>query len=124
MARVSDMFPSTYLKAADLRGRAVPVTIRTVDQEELGGEQKYIVYFEGKDRGLVLNKTNANMIASSYGDETLKWTGCDVVLYPDKVPFQGRIVDAIRVRIPAAPEEVREPGSDESGAGEGDDIPF
>ena len=67
--RVSQAFPSNYLKAADLQGRNVPVTMNRVEMEDIGGDHKPVVYFNGKDKGVVLNKTNANNIAQLYGDD-------------------------------------------------------
>jgi hypothetical protein len=97
--RISAAFPSTYLKAADLQGRTVPVAIDRVELEEIGGEHKPILYFQGKEKGLVLNKTNANNIAAVYGDDTDDWIGGGIQLFPTMVDFQGRSVEAIRVRV-------------------------
>ena len=71
-----------------------------VEFEVLGDNKKLILYFEGKDRGLVLNKTNANNIANAYGDDTDDWIGKQIVLFEAMVDFQGRTVPAIRVRMP------------------------
>jgi hypothetical protein len=65
------------------------------------GETKPVLYFVGKKKGLVLNKTNATKLSAAYGDETDEWAGKDVILYPDQATFQGRVVDCIRVRVPA-----------------------
>ena len=43
------------------------------------------------------------VIASHFGNETNNWSGKQIELYIEKVPFQGMIVDAIRVRLPSAP---------------------
>ena len=70
--RVSAAFPSPYLKASDLQGRRIPVKILRVEMQELGDELKPVVYFEGKAKGLVLNKTNANTISAAKGDRPLR----------------------------------------------------
>ena len=96
--KMSDAFPSAFLKAADLKGRAVRVTIAGVSVEKIGDDTKPIVHFVGKEKGLVLNKTNSNRIVEATGsDETDDWDGWSVTLYPCKVDFQGKRVDAIRV---------------------------
>ncbi len=100
--RISAAFPSTYLKATDLGGRNISVSIDRVVMEDLGSEEKPVVYFQGAQKGLVLNKTNANTIASVYGDDTTAWQGQPVVLVEAMVDFQGRSVAAIRVRMPQA----------------------
>jgi len=102
--RISNAFPSDYLKAADLQGRAVTVTMSHVDMREIGGEPKPILYFKGKEKGMVLNKTNAGKIAEMFGDDTDDWEGGEVILYEAMVDFQGKTVAAIRVRL--APRKV------------------
>lgn len=117
---INGAFPSTYLKAADLQGRRVSVTIDKVVMEDIGGEHKPVVKFHGKDRGIVLNKTNAAMISEiANSDETDDWKGVKVVLYPTKTDFQGKRVDCIRVDYPGdgkpAPKVTHsEPVDDES----------
>lgn len=97
---VNDAFPSKYLKAADLQGRQVSVAMANVAYEKMGDDTKLVLYFAGKDKGLVLNKTNANNIAAIYGQDTDGWIGKSVVLVEALVDFQGRSVPAIRVRGP------------------------
>lgn len=113
---INSLFPSNYLKAADLKGAARQVTIESVAVEDMGqGEKKPVLKFAGVPTGLVLNKTNAQMIAAHFGTETTSWTGKQIELYPDKVPFQGRIVDAIRVRAtppPAVQPQAATPADD------------
>jgi hypothetical protein len=98
--RISSAFPSNYLKASDLQGRQIKVTIDRVDTETIGNESKPILYFQGKEKGMVLNKTNANNIAAAFGDDTDDWAGAEIVLYEAMVDFQGKTVPALRIRIP------------------------
>jgi len=98
--RISEAFPSNYLRATDLQGKNVTAIIDRVELEEIGGEHKPVIYFRGKEKGLVCNKTNANNIAAAYGDDTDGWTDGEIVLFPAMVDFQGRTVEAIRVRVP------------------------
>lgn len=100
--RISSAFPSNYLKAADLQERNVKVVMDRVEMEDIGGDHKPILYFQGKDKGMVLNKTNANNIAIAYGDDTDGWEGKEIVLFEAMVDFQGKTVPAIRVRAPTA----------------------
>jgi|ERR1700730_7451846 len=98
--RASSFYPSKYLKASDLQGREVRVVISHVDQCEVGDDTKPVLFFEGKNKGLVLNKTNATNIGDAYGDETDEWAGQVVILYEARTDFQGRTVPCIRVRAP------------------------
>ena len=101
MMRVSSAFPSKYLQSDDLGGKSVNVTIERYTVEEVGQkrEQKPVLYFKGKDKGMVLNKTNANNIAAAYGDEMDDWKGRQIQLFTALVDFQGQTVEAIRARV-------------------------
>jgi len=99
--KLGEAFPSAFLKADDLGGRQVTVTIDHADMEVIGQGRdkasKLIIGFRGKEKKLVCNKTNANMIASMYGDETEGWIGKQITLVAREVEFQGEMVVAIRV---------------------------
>lgn len=109
--KIGDAFPSQYLKTPDLDGHRALVTIAKVVMEEIAeGERKPVVYFRGKEKGLVLNKTNANSIADiARTDETDRWTGVSIVLYPDKTDFQGKRVGCIRVDPPRVQQTTTTP---------------
>src|ERR1041384_3437644 len=96
--RGTDVFPSNYIKAADLQGRQVRVLMANVEMEKIGDDEKPVLYFHGKEKGLVLNRTNWNNIALAYGDESDEWEGKTLVLFPATTDFQGRTVDCVRVR--------------------------
>ena len=95
---INEAFPSTYLKAADLQGREATVSIDRLEFEKIGDDTKPVLYFQGKDRGIVLNKTNATNISAAYTQETNNWIGKSVTLFTAWVDFQGKSVEAIRVR--------------------------
>lgn len=105
---IYQLFPSDYLRAADLNNRPFTLTIERFAVEEMGQppEEKPVVYFEHADKGLVLNKTNAMAIASLYGPETDAWVGKRITIYPTQVQAFGKMQDAIRVKpsIPPAPQ--------------------
>jgi hypothetical protein len=99
--RIGAAFPSKYLKASDLQGVEVTVFIDHVAMEDINkGEMKPVIYFRGKKKGVVLNKTNSRKIEAAYGDETDEWSGQPIILYEAEVDFQGDTVQAIRVKIP------------------------
>ena len=68
------------------------------------GENKPVVFFQNKKKGVVLNVTNANAIAQYYGDDMDHWAGKTIVLFTMMVSFQGRMQPGIRVRIPGPGE--------------------
>lgn len=135
--RISGAFPSDYLKAADLQGRNVRVIMSHVEMKDIGGDHKPILFFQGKDKGMVLNKTNANNISAVYGDDTDDWNGKELILFETMVDFQGKSVPAIRVRSPqpkdrpqvrqSSAEMGREPQRQTGGISDSamdDEIPF
>lgn len=97
---IEEAFPSKYLKAADLKGNKITVKMDRVEAETVGDDSKVILYFQGKDKGLVLNVTNKNMIVDLYGPETDDWIGQPIVLYEAMVQYQSKMVPAIRVSGP------------------------
>ena len=98
---INEVFPSDYLKASDLQGRRLKLIISHVEMKTLGTDSKPVLFFEGKDKGLVLNKTKAQTLASSFSPETNGWAGREVCIYPTKVAFQGQMVDSIGLEIVA-----------------------
>ena len=99
--KLSDAFPSNYLKSEDLQGRDVPVVIAGTEMEMLGNERKLVLSFQGKTKKMICNKTNAGRIAYLYGDELNDWIGREIVLTSEFVEFQGKTVKGLRVRPPS-----------------------
>lgn len=98
--KVSEAFPSKYISAPDLKNQNVRVTIARVELEKVGDDTKPVIYFKGKEKALVCNKTNAKAIAASYGDEMDDWVGAELILFPVMTDYQGESKPAIRVRSP------------------------
>jgi len=111
MTTVSDAFPSNFLKAGDLNNRTVKVAIDKVVFEEIGQnkDRKPVVYFADVQKGLVLNKTNAEQIGAVHGQELEGWAGKEIELFSMMVPFNGQNVAAIRVRAVAEATAVETP---------------
>ena len=98
---IDSAFPSNYLKASDLGDSSPVVTIDRIEVEAIGRnkEMKPVLYFQGKTKGLVLNKTNAAKIAQLLGSkDTDDWHGGQIRLYATEVEFGGESVEAIRVK--------------------------
>lgn len=98
--KVSEAFPSKYLSAPDLGGKNIRVVVQNIEIEKVGNDTKPILYFRGKQKGLVLNKTNSKAIAALYGEEMDDWAGQELILFSIMTDFQGNPVEAIRVRAP------------------------
>lgn len=101
MPRIDEVYPSQWLRAADLDKSPQTVTIDRVKVGEVGsGDERktqLIVEFTEFDKPLGLNKTNAGRIGDIYGPDTDDWIGQRVVIFPTKVDYQGKQVDAIRI---------------------------
>lgn len=118
---INAAFPSSYLKSTDIGSNRISVTLGEVKMEEMPkGDVKPVLYFRGKDRGLVLNKTNATTLADAYGTNTDNWEGQLGVLFTIDTEFGGRRTKGIRIDVPhsePAPLPVAPDGSV-------DDLPF
>ncbi len=101
---INDIYTTTskFLRAEDLKGNRVVVTIESFSIETMksdnGDKQQVVLKFEGKEKILGLNKTNAQRIAAHSGSfNPADWIGAKIKLIPTKTDFQGKEVDCIRV---------------------------
>ena len=103
MALINNVYSGNNLKAEDLGGqdRHLIIQAATVEEIDDDGRKKRMIRltFQNQDQGLLLNVTNANTIGEMYGPDTDYWIGQPITLYPDRVPFGNKIVDAIRIRL-------------------------
>lgn len=89
---VSELYPSRWVKAADLNDKAVTVKVTDVKVEPVhtpGGETKTaaVLAFEGKQKRLILNKTQCRAMVAITGSEQFDdWVGINVQLVPAKAP--------------------------------------
>ena len=102
---LNEMFSSNYLTKDDL---ATPrrVVMSNVTRKEVwrknGKQMAVILHFEGNVKPLVLNKTNALVIARIYGNDTALWTNKPIDVYHDPNVTLGRErVGGTRVRAAA-----------------------
>ncbi len=114
MSRFEELYPSkgSNLKADDLKGTEAKVVIESNEVAEFDNGKKLVIRFKGKEKGLVLNKTNAMKIFDAFGDNPDDWKGKEIIIYPDKTLYQDSMVDCLRVRIPTKVADLD------------DDIPF
>lgn len=96
---IKSAFPSQWLAAAELEGEEKTLKIKDVVLEDVGSDQKPVVTFYGAKKGLVLNKTKSVVIADILGsEETDDWAGHYITIFPDRIAFQGKMVDTISIR--------------------------
>ena len=83
-----DLYGSKYFSAADLHGETIR---RKVGKVEIGDlrdkdgstKRKFVVYFKGVDKPLVLNRTNAQKLAAALGKDPTAWVGVVCELYAE-----------------------------------------
>lgn len=100
--KLKDVYPSKFLAAADAEDEDLTLTIRDVTIEKFGEDEKPVAWFKelgGKQgKGLVINKTNWQVIAGMLGDDSDDWIGQKITIAAERVPFQGKMVDSLRVQ--------------------------
>ena len=107
------LFDSNYLRWFHLPEGGVKIKIKEVKREEMqlpGSREKStkpVLHYElvgGKltdgVKPLVLNKTNARLIAEVCGKGWTSWIGKEVVLFQSKARLGRDTVECIRVRSP------------------------
>jgi hypothetical protein len=95
-----DLYGSKYYSASDLHGetphhRIGKVALAELKEKDGGTKRKYLVYFEGVEKPLVLNKTNAQKLAAAFGKDHSKWIGMEVELYAE---MTGLGKEGVRLR--------------------------
>jgi hypothetical protein len=105
MAKRHEVFPSRFLTAADLNGKAVTLTIDRAPLEPLKNknreETKTVLYFRGTRKVLPLNRTNWDAVADITGeDDSENWPGHQIQVWPTTTSFGADVVDCIRIRAP------------------------
>ena len=105
----SDFDKSKFFKAADIEGER-KLRISKVTAEDIGTgaekERKLVVWFTTDQRGLVLNKTNNRTLRAAFGDAVEGWVGKVIVVFSTMVDSRGRMVPALRVRLPPPKQAV------------------
>lgn len=82
------LYPGRFIKAGELLGKKVTLTIADVDLENLVGDDgqekaKAIVSFRETPKKLVTCKTNGLCLKEMFGKTLTNWIGKRVTLFPD-----------------------------------------
>lgn len=81
-----ELYPGRFIKAGELNGKKVTLTISDVDTEELEGDKgkkvKGIISFEKTPKKLALNRTNGTCLREMFGRKLSEWVGKRVVIFP------------------------------------------
>jgi|DEB0MinimDraft_10_1074344.scaffolds.fasta_scaffold00497_8 hypothetical protein len=112
MLDFESLFDKKYLRWFHLPENGLLIEIAKIEEKvemqlpnQRNKEYKPVLHYKviggelDKVRPLVLNPTNARLIAAIHGRDASKWIGKEVVLYTDdKVRLQGKNVNGIRIR--------------------------
>jgi hypothetical protein len=104
MALVKDMIQSKFLRKEDFDEDQV-CTIRDCRLENVGkeddAEQRWVLYFREREKGMVLNVTTIRVLEQAYGGDSDHWVSNKVMVYVDpNVSFGGKVVGGLRLRTP------------------------
>lgn len=124
---IDEAFPSAYLNAGMLNGATPTLKIDRVEMHTFDPEgEKPVLYFSGKDSGLVLNKTRAMACKALFGADTDSWKGQSVKLGCVPVNVNGKMLDSItlnKAESNGSAEKKAQPKKD-VGYNVEDDVPF
>lgn len=74
-----ELYPNRFLKAGELRGKKVTLTIESVELDELESDQgkkiKGVLSFRETKKQIALNKTNGICIKAMFGRKLADWSG-------------------------------------------------
>ncbi len=99
---VEDLYPKKWVKAADLNGHQVAVTIQAVTVEEFyvpqinDTKRGVVLAFENKAKRMICNKTQVMALAAITGSDVFSdWVGQSVELVAARAP-NGKATIAVK----------------------------
>lgn len=106
--KISQEFPSRFLKGEDISGKEVNVTIESIKKENVFSRQKnekssvLVVYFKDKTKGVICKKERSTDLKNVLGsDDTDGWIGQTVCMFTEKRKMKDGVVDVIRFKAAA-----------------------
>ncbi len=82
-----ELYPGRFIKAGELHGKKVTLTIADVTTEELVGDNgkkvKGILSFRETPKAIALNRTNGTCLREMFGRKLSEWVGKRVTIFPD-----------------------------------------
>lgn len=105
-ASVADLYGSRYQAAKSWKHGDVDTTIVRVGVDKVQGRDgsnaktKIVLQVAIDPKPLLLNKTNASILAAAYGDNPTLWIGKPVRISIGQVMLAGSFVDSLLVSVP------------------------
>ena len=94
-----------FLKAAHLKTAIVPATIDRIEFQTVHprpGQEviKPVMYFQGKQKGLILTSTNQDFLRATFGDDITASYGKSITLRGVNKTVAGRAIETIIISLP------------------------
>jgi F0F1-type ATP synthase alpha subunit len=104
---------SNDLKAIDFKGKNLKLVISSIEDRhyEARGDQpaqdKLALHFSGKEKTLVLNKTNTKIIINAFGPDDDNWIGKEISLSTHETEMgEGWVVTPLNVEPPDFDDDI------------------
>ena len=98
------MRESFFLSWFDTSEQGERVTIRGYEQIEIERdngqkEKKWLIYFQEKEKGMLLNNTNRNILSQLFNGDVKGSIGKQIILfYRDDIEFKGVLMKGLRIK--------------------------
>jgi len=87
VSNFDQLYAGRFLKAGELLGKHVTLTIADVYREELQGEDakkwKAVIAFKESEKQMIACKTNGLCLREMFGNEVANWIGKRITIFPD-----------------------------------------
>jgi hypothetical protein len=106
MAKISEIYTGQFLNASELPNHRGVAVIVAAEAETVGqGDQaakKIVLELRAPDgrpwpKRVILNKGNALVLAAAFSDDSALWHNRSIQVWKEKVMYQGKLVDGIRM---------------------------
>lgn len=104
---------SNDLKAADFKGKNLKVVIESVEvrhydaRNDQPAADKAVLKFVGKEKTLVLNKTNTKILINAYGEDSDSWLNQEIGLSTHETDLgTGWVVSPLNVKPPEFEDDI------------------
>ena len=102
MTDYSDFYGGRFLKSEDIVGKPFVGTIERVKGEKMqDGRMRAVVYFEGREKGIVLNATRHRfVVGATKSKNSDDWIGLKIGVRAGVTDFGGKDVGCIEFGMP------------------------
>ena len=126
-------FPSDYINGDDIGKSTVPVKIASLEMKKVKNPKKQVdqnrivLYFEGKEKGLIIAKERGSELKILFGDNPQDYIGQEIMLYTKLQNSFGEMKNIVHIRgVDSIPDAStgEQPSDEPESELNIDDIPF